>query len=97
MSRDEVTIDGVWIGDRIYGTRAYTSVLSHCLHWLLGRGFQRRTWVITLSLFLSLSLSKVRVTSRLTIYRQLFRLGVKHLETHDQFFFQLTLKVIALM
>jgi hypothetical protein len=30
---------------------------------------------------------KVKVTLRLVIYRQSVRLGVKHLETHDQRFF----------
>jgi hypothetical protein len=35
-------------------------------------------------------LVKVKVTLRLAVYRESFRLGVKHLETHDQtFFFQL--------
>jgi hypothetical protein len=70
---------------------------------LFGSGFQRRTfpfvWVPRLSpasatsflyqLQLSTDRVRVRVTLRLSIYRQSVRLGAKTLDVHDQRFFQL--------
>jgi hypothetical protein len=40
---------------------------------------------------------RLRFTSRLAVYRQSFRLGVKLLETHDQYFFNWRFAVIVLM
>jgi hypothetical protein len=40
---------------------------------------------------------RVRITLRLTVSRQLFRLGDKPLEYHDQIFFNWTLTVIVLI
>jgi hypothetical protein len=62
LSRVWVTVDGVWIGNRIYWPRDYTLwiTITHRLVFsvtvftaLLGNGFQRRTfpflWVLELS------------------------------------------------